>query len=48
MVSSGVWVRMLRRIGRLLMTEPLFAALASHFLKFRRRYRERDKAVFSA
>lgn len=36
MVSSGVWVRMLRRSGRLLMAEPLFAAVAPFFSKFRR------------
>ena len=33
MVSSGVWVRMLRRSGRLLMAEPHFAAVAPHFFE---------------
>ena len=47
MVSCGMWGRILRRSGRLLMAKPsLFPALRRILLKFRRLYRERGKAVF--
>ena len=37
MVSSGVWARILRRSGRLLMAKPsLFPALSRVFSRFRR------------
>ena len=45
MVSSGVWARILRRSGRLLMAKPsLFPSLRRIFSKFRW-FCERVKAV---
>ena len=46
MVSSGVWARILRRSGRLLMAKPsLFPAPRRIFSRFRW-FCERGKAVF--
>ena len=48
MVAGGMRLRMLRRSGRLLTAKPsFFPGSESHFLKFRRLYRERASGFYS-